>query len=225
MSKLLLIEDDSGISTPLSLYLQNAGYEVILCERWDTAEDVFQREKPAIIILDINLPGKTGIEICRDIRAKSSTPIIMLSARESEEDKVALLELGADDYVSKPFSSRELVARIAAVMKRAQAKKETKNTKEIEFWKLWIDTKNMIVMTSGVEVILTKTEFSLLEYFIKNAKGIIKRESLMKDIIGYDNYIYDRTIDTHVKNLRKKLEWSIDIETVRGVWYRVNPIN
>lgn len=224
MQKLLLIEDDSGIHTPLSLYLENAGYEVVLCTRWDTAEDVFQKEKPAIVILDINLPGKTGIEICRDLREKSDTPIIMLSARESEEDKVTLLEIGADDYVSKPFSSRELVARIAAVLKRAKLKKEVKNTKEIEFGKISIDTKNMRCLSSGMEIILTKTEFSLLEYFIKNAKNIIKRESLMRDIIWYENYVYDRTIDTHVKNLRKKLEWSINIETVRWVWYRVNSL-
>jgi DNA-binding response OmpR family regulator len=226
MSKLLLIEDDSGISTPLSFYLTNAGYTVIICEHGDRAEEVFVQEKPSIVILDINLPGKTGIDICRDIRKRSATPIIMLSARESEEDKVTLLELGADDYVSKPFSSRELVARIAAVMKRVQSKKDpTNKSKEMEFWKIHIDTKSMIALISGNEITLTKTEFLLLEYFIKNAKGIIKRESLMKDIIGYDNYIYDRTIDTHVKNLRKKLEWAIDIETVRGVWYRVNPIN
>lgn len=107
----------------------------------------------------------------------------MLSARESEEDKVTLLEIGADDYVSKPFSSRELVARIAAVLKRAKLKKEVKNTKEIEFGKISIDTKNMRCLSSGMEIILTKTEFSLLEYFIKNAKNIIKRESLMRDII------------------------------------------
>jgi two-component system, OmpR family, response regulator RegX3 len=226
MSKLLLIEDDSGISTPLSLYLENVWYDVIVCADGSEAENVYQREKPAIIILDINLPGKTGIEICRDIRSRSTTPIIMLSARESEEDKVTLLELGADDYVSKPFSSRELVARIAAVMKRAQTKKEnTGKSKELEFWKIAIDTKNMITLVSGTEITLTKTEFSLLEYFVKNAKWVIKRDALMKDIIGYDNYIYDRTIDTHVKNLRKKLEWAIDIETVRGVWYRVNPID
>lgn len=226
MSKLLLVEDDSGISTPLSLYLQSAGYEVIVCADGSMAEEVFHREKPVIVILDINLPWKTGIEICSDLRKKSDTPIIMLSARESEEDKVALLELGADDYVSKPFSSRELVARVAAVMKRAKWKKEIRaNTKEIEFGRISIDTKNMLALVSGSEITLTKTEFSLLEYFVKNAKWVIKRDALMKDIIGYDNYIYDRTIDTHVKNLRKKLEWAIDIETVRGVWYRVNPID
>jgi two-component system, OmpR family, response regulator RegX3 len=226
MPKLLLVEDDSGISTPLSLYLENAWYEVILCRDGALAEELFASEKPAIVILDINLPGKTGIEICRDIRTKSDTPIIMLSARESEEDKVTLLELGADDYVAKPFSSRELVARIAAVMKRAKVKKENKSgNRELEFGKIKIDTKNMTVSVSDVEIILTKTEFSLLEYFVKNAKWVIKRDSLMKDIIGYDNYIYDRTIDTHVKNIRKKLEWSIEIETVRGVWYRVNSID
>jgi two-component system, OmpR family, response regulator RegX3 len=226
MPKLLLVEDDSGISTPLSLYLENAGYEVILCRDGALVEELFASEKPAIVILDINLPGKTGIEICRDIRTKSDTPIIMLSARESEEDKVTLLELGADDYVAKPFSSRELVARITAVMKRARGKKENKSwNRELEFGKIKIDTKNMTASVSDVEIILTKTEFSLLEYFVKNAKWVIKRESLMKDIIGYDNYIYDRTIDTHVKNIRKKLEWSIEIETVRGVWYRVNSID
>lgn len=225
MTKLLLVEDDTGISTPLSLYLENAWYEVFLCNNWEDAEATFNKEKPGIIILDINLPWKNWIEICKDIRQKSAVPIIMLSARESEEDKVTLLELWADDYVSKPFSSRELVARIAAVLKRAQWKKDSwiKN-KEIEFWKISIDTKNMTTQVWWYDIILTKTEFSLLEYFVKNAKGVIKRESLMKDIIWYDNYIYDRTIDTHVKNLRKKLEWSIDIETVRGVWYRVSPI-
>lgn len=226
MQKLLLIEDDTGISTPLSLYLQSAEYDVTICSDGLLAEDIFVEEKPHIIILDINLPWKSGIEICQDIRKRSDVPIIMLSARESEEDKVRLLELWADDYVSKPFSSRELVARIAAVMKRAKWKKESRaSTKELEFWKVHIDTKNMIVSVDGTDVILTKTEFSLLEYCIKNAKWVIKRDSLMKDIIGYDNYIYDRTIDTHVKNLRKKLEWAIEIETVRWVGYRINPIN
>lgn len=226
MTKLLLIEDDEGISTPLSLYLENAWYETIICPNgWD-ALTVFWDTKPAIVILDINLPGKTGVDICHDIRAISQTPIIMLSARESEEDKVRLLELWADDYVAKPFSPRELVARIAAVIKRSSLKKEwQKNTtKLLEFWKIKVDIKNLVITIWWEEVILTKTEFSLLEYFVKNAKWIIKREILMKEIIWYDNYVYDRTIDTHVKNLRKKLEWSIEIETVRWVWYRVSPV-
>lgn len=225
MPKLLLIEDDEGISTPLSLYLENVGYEVILCENgWD-ALDVFRSEKPHVIILDINLPKKSGITVCQEIREISSVPLIVLSARESEEDKVKLLELWADDYVAKPFSPRELVARLAAVMKRTQIKKEIKtNGKILELGSIKIDTKNFVVWRSDEEVILTKTEFALLEYFLKNAKWVIKRETLMKEIMGYENYVYDRTIDTHVKNLRKKLDNALNIETVRGIGYRVSEI-
>ncbi|GAB0174420.1 MAG: response regulator transcription factor [Candidatus Altimarinota bacterium] len=218
---LLLIEDDSGIITPLTAYLKQAGHTVSVCSNGGDALDTFSAEKPQLIILDINLPGKNGIEICREIRTVSKTPIIILSARESEDDKVQLLELGADDYVAKPFSARELVARITAVAKRAEEKKDSKNGKTLSLGSIEIDSKNHIALLSGEELKLTKTEFSILEYLLKNAKGVIKRESLMKDIIGYDNYLYDRTIDTHIKNLRKKLEGAIEIETIRGVGYRV----
>lgn len=108
------------------MYLEQSSFSVIVCHNGNNALDIFRQEKPSVVILDINLPGKNGIEICREIRTTSSTPIIVLSARESEDDKVTLLELGADDYVSKPFSSRELIARIQAVMKRSEMKKETK---------------------------------------------------------------------------------------------------
>lgn len=218
---LLLIEDDSGIIIPLTAYLEQAWHTVSICKDGSEAFDAFNNEKPNLVILDINLPKKNGVEICREIRVISKTPIIVLSARESEDDKVTLLELGADDYVLKPFSPRELVARIAAVAKRAEERKEPKSQKTLTLWTIEIDNKNHIALMSGEEVKLTKTEFSILEYLIKNAKGVIKREALMKDIIGYDNYLYDRTIDTHIKNLRKKLEWALDIETIRGVWYRV----
>ncbi len=218
---LLLIEDDVGIITPLSAYLKQAWHTVAICNNWSHAFGAFNDEKPSLIILDINLPGKNGIEICREIRTVSKVPIIVLSARESEDDKVQLLELWADDYVSKPFSPRELVARITAVAKRAEEKKDTKNGKLLSLGTIEVDSKNHIALLSWEEIKLTKTEFSILEYLIKNAKWVIKRESLMKDIIGYDNYLYDRTIDTHIKNLRKKLEGAIEIETIRGVGYRV----
>ncbi len=225
MPKVLLIEDDDGIITPLSLYIEQSGYDIALCKDGSDALDIFHTEKPDIVILDINLPGKSGIEVCREMRLESETPIIVLSARESEDDKVTLLELGADDYVSKPFSPRELMARISAVIKRSELKKKTpKVTKVLEFGKLQIDGKNFSVLMSGEEVRLTKTEFSILEYFVKNAKNVIKRDALMKDIIGYDNYLYDRTIDTHVKNIRKKLDGAIEIETVRGIGYRVKSL-
>jgi DNA-binding response OmpR family regulator len=140
---LLLVEDDQGIITPLRMYLEQAGHTVVVCSDGLMAVDVWKKENPSLIILDINLPGKNGVEICREIRLTSRTPIIVLSARESEDDKVTLLELGADDYVSKPFSSRELVARITAVAKRAEEKKENgKKEKMVTFGNVTLDTKN-----------------------------------------------------------------------------------
>ncbi len=186
------------------------------------AVDVFKTEKPALIILDLNLPWKNGIEICREIRTTSKTPIIILSARESEDDKVELLDLWADDYLAKPFSPRELIARIHAITKRIDQQKEPKNTKLLSFGTISIDNKNHICLLNEKEIKLTKTEFSILEYLIKNAKWVVKRDALMKDIIGYDNYLYDRTIDTHIKNLRKKVDGAIEIETIRGIGYRIS---
>jgi DNA-binding response OmpR family regulator len=222
MQKILLIEDDTGIITPLSIYIEQSGYDLTVCSDGSLASTVFSREKPTLVILDINLPGKNGIEICREIREISSTPIIILSARESEDDKVMLLELGADDYVSKPFSPRELMARIATIIKRVESQKKIKSHKVLTLGNISIDAKNFTVQVGGKEIKLTKTEFALLEYFAKNTDGVIKRESLMKDIIGYENYLYDRTIDTHVKNLRKKIGESVEIETIRGIGYRIH---
>ncbi len=217
MPKILLIEDDTGIITPLSLYIEQSGYTIIICQNGNDAITLFNNEKPALVILDINLPGRNGIEICEEIRLISETPIIVLSARESEDDKVMLLGIGADDYVSKPFSPRELMARIATILKRIESRKKIKNTKLLTLGNISIDVKNFTAEISGNPIKLTKTEFSILEYFAKNTENVIKRESLMKDIIGYDNYVYDRTIDTHVKNLRKKIGDSIEIETIRGI--------
>lgn len=207
--KILLIEDDLGIITPLTAYLVQAGHIVSTCTDGSQALDFFAREKPQLLLLDINLPGKNGVEICEEIRKTSLVPIIVVSARESEDDKVRLLELGADDYVAKPFSPRELVARIMAVAKRSEDRRESssgKKERNLTFGRITLDARAMTVMISDEMIRVTKTEFSLIEYFIKNAKIVIKREALMKNIIGYDHYLYDRTIDTHIKNLRKKLE-------------------
>lgn len=222
MSKILLIEDDLGIIIPLEQYITNSGYSVVRCTDGADAIGLFHEEKPSLVILDINLPNRNGVSICEDIRRESDTPIIILSARESEDDKVHLLELWADDYVSKPFSPRELMARIATVIKRSESRKKPKTQKILELGAIHIDTKNFTVTLDSEDIKLTKTEFAILEYFAKNSDTVIKRESLMKNIIGYDNYVYDRTIDTHVKNLRKKLWESIEIETIRGIWYRIH---
>ena len=222
MQKLLLVEDDNGIITPLKIYMEQSGYSVVVCQDGNIVLDEFHREKPTLVVLDINLPGKNGIEICEAIRALSEIPIIILSARESEDDKVMLLDLGADDYVSKPFSPRELMARISTIIKRIESRKKLKTNKILSLGNISIDAKNFVVTVGGNQIKLTKTEFAILEYLAKNTDNVIKRESLMKDIIGYENYLYDRTIDTHVKNLRKKIGESIEIETIRGIGYRIH---
>lgn len=220
MQKILLIEDDAGISHPLSLYIEGAGYDICTCNDGSKAMDIFTTEKPDLVILDINLPGKNGFELCREIRAINQTPIIVLSARNSEEDKLALFEDGADDYVSKPFSSPELLARISAVMKRSENSKKEKNEQLLNtFGTISINHDDFQVLADGKEISLTKTEFSILDYLIQNSKKTITRESIMKDVMGYDNYLYDRTLDTHIKNMRKKFEKSLIINTVRWVGY------
>lgn len=222
MQKILLIEDDMGIVTPLLQYIVQAGYNPAHCHDGSQAIQLFHDTKPCIVILDLMLPWKNGIEICKEIRNISDVPIIVLSAKESEDDKVKLLELWADDYVSKPFSPRELMARISSILKRVDTRKKAKNGKIITFGNIVVDTKNFLVTIDSQECRLTKTEFSILEYLLKNHDTVIKRESLMKNIIGYDNYVYDRTIDTHVKNIRKKLWDSMTIETIRWIGYKIH---
>lgn len=225
MNKILLIEDDAGIVLPLSLYIKNWNYELITCSDWAEAIKNFSETKPDLILLDINLPNKNGIEICREIREKSATPIIVISARDSEDDKLELFSLGVDDYVAKPFSMRELMARISAVLKRVEIQKKPRSSKTLTFGALELNIKDHIAIFDGNEIILTKTEFAILEYCIKNVHSTIKREAIMKDVMGYDNYIHDRTIDTHIKNIRKKIGEKINIETVRWIGYRFEIIS
>lgn len=226
MTKILLIEDDAGIILPLSAYINKENYELKTCQDGADAIEIFDDFKPNLVILDINLPHRNGIEICEEIRNKSGVPIIVLSARDSEVDKLTLFDLGVDDYVAKPFSARELMARISAILKRSEIQKKPKtNSKTLTFWPLEICTKNHSVTCDGAEIMFTKTEFSILEYCVRNAQNVIKREAIMHDVMGYENYIYDRTIDTHIKNIRKKLPEKISIETIRGIGYRFEIIS
>lgn len=224
MKKILIIEDDLWILTPLSLYLSKSDFEVVTCENWLDAMKIFLELKPELIILDINLPWKNGIEICREIREIDSTPIIILSARLDEEDKIMTLDLWADDYVSKPFSPRELLARINSVLKRVGQLNNisTSSPKNTLFKTINLDLSNYELFVDGVNIKVTKTEFLLLKYMIDNKNEVILREKVMKEIMWYDNYLYDRTIDTHVKNLRKKLWDAIIIETIRWIWYKIS---
>lgn len=223
MKKILIIEDDLWILNPLSLYLSKSDFEVITCENWLEALDYFRDNKPDLIILDINLPWKNGIEICREIREIANTPIIILSARLDEEDKIITLDLWADDYVSKPFSPRELLARINSVLKRVWVVNwNSSSAKTLNFKTVSLDINNYEMTVDNVSIKVTKTEFLLLKYMIENKDEVILREKVMKEIMWYDNYLFDRTIDTHVKNLRKKLGDSINIETIRWIGYKIS---
>jgi two-component system response regulator BaeR len=164
----------------------------------------------------LNLPKKDGFSVCEEIRKMSIVPIIILSARIHEDDKVRALELGADDYISKPFSPRELIARIGTILKRL-GKKTGEDVKEsiITFGPLSLNKGEYILKISDKIIKTTKTEFLILSYLIDHRDHIVERETLMKEIIGYDHYLYDRTIDTHMKNLRKKIGDTVIIETIR----------
>lgn len=223
MNKLLIIEDDLWILNSLKIYLERSSFEVYTCDTWTDALMMYQDINPDLIILDINLPWKNWIEICKEIRDIKNIPIIILSARDNEEDKILTLELWADDYVAKPFSPRELLARINSVLKRYSnwADKSVKWDDFIIFNNLKLDIKNYTLFLKKELIKMTKTEFELLKYFIENKNEVILREKIMKDIMWYDNYLYDRTLDTHIKNLRKKLWNEMEIETIRWIWYKI----
>lgn len=227
MQTVLLVEDDLAIRTPLSMYLENSGYAVVGIGNGLEAMPYLRTHGADLAILDINLPGMDGLSLCREIREEFPLPVIMLTARNSEEDKLTAFEAGADDYVPKPFSPRELVARVGTVLKRSaprapSASSESVTLANVETSVLRLEGDNYRAFVSGVEAKLTKTEFLLLHHLARHAGKVVEREALMKETFGYGNYLYDRTIDTHVKNLRRKLGDGVEIETVRGVGYRIS---
>lgn len=221
MSKILIIEDDIWISNSLKLYLENSSFEVEIENSWLHAVERILSWEYELIILDLNLPGKDGMTICQEVRQTSHIPIVMLTAKNSELDKVIGLEIGADDYVSKPFSPRELLARINTILRRtSQTQKEESYI--LKFEDIEIDTQKILVLKKWKEIPFTKNEFEILKKIVEENGNMVERETLMKDIIWYDNYAFDRTIDTHIKNIRKKLENKDIILTIRGQWYRLN---
>lgn len=222
MHTILIIEDDSGISKSLKLYLENSSYSVFLYDKGEKAKYFFQKTNPNLVILDINLPEKSGIEVCKEIREISNTPIIMLTARNSEKDKVAWFESGADDYIAKPFSPRELLMRIQSILRRSNSEKAIENPNIIRHKNIEIDTEKLSLKVNEKEVSITKNEFDILKKILEENGKIVSRETLMKDIIGYSDYLFDRTIDTHIKNIRKKIGDKDMILTIRGEWYRLN---
>ena len=230
--KILIIEDEEGIIHLLNLYLKDAGYDVVLARDGADGLALHAREHPDLLILDIMLPAIDGFEVCRRIRQWSKTPILMLTARGSESDRIAGLDLGADDYLVKPFSPRELVSRVRAILRRVGGGSEggetrsvggsgttaTGNDSVLHFPGLTIDLPARRVEVGSVEVLLTPTEFDLLTLLAKSPGRVFTREILMNKVWGYDYLGDGHTIDVHISALRKKLEANAKQRYITTVW-------
>ncbi len=223
MPKILIIEDEQELIRVVRSYLEKAGFEVISATRGDTGLTTWENTHPDLVILDLNLPGMDGLDVAREMRRHRDTPIIMLTARIEEADRLIGLELGADDYISKPFSPREVVARVRAVLRRAGG--ETHPAKMLRVGDLELDVEAYSV-TRGLEPIdLTPTEFTILKTLATNPGRVFNRMQLLEVSQGTAFEGYERTIDAHIKNLRAKLEPNPKkpryIETVFGIGYRL----
>lgn len=224
LGKVLVVDDDQNVLELVKLYGEREGFEVIGVNDGDLVLPAFDRENPDVVILDIMLPGKDGLTLCRNLRAIRMIPIIMLTAKGEEADRVLGLEMGADDYVSKPFSPRELVARIKAVLRRTQPVDAATNW-QLKYPGLEIqaDARRVLVNTAGIE--FTPREFDLLYHLAQNPRRVFTREELLAAVWGYDYFGDQRTVDVHIRRLRSKLA-SLPHEyltTIWGVGYQFTP--
>ena len=226
MTKILIVEDEESLADPLAYLLRKEGFETSLAIDGPAALDEFEKGGIDLVLLDLMLPGMSGTEVCRRLRAVSSVTIIMVTARDSEIDKVVGLELGADDYVTKPYSTRELVARIRAVLRRGPEVEEEASSDEqiIEGGRVKMDVERHTVLVDGQPVPMPLKEFDLLEYLMRNAGRVLTRGQLIDRIWGA-NYVGDtKTLDVHVKRLRTKIEREpsrpTQLVTVRGLGYK-----
>ena len=215
----LLIEDEEAIADLVRMYFEQEGFRLVHAPDGEKGIDAVRDRNPRVVLLDIGLPGMDGIEVCRRIRASSDVPVIMLTARDSEVDKIVGLEIGADDYVTKPFSPRELVARVRAVLRRSEDAPRAPSVIEIQGWE--IDSGRREVRSPDGEVVRpTAREFDLLWYLADNKGLVLSRAQILEAVWGYDYFGETRTVDVHVRQLRKKLE-GIPIETAWGVGYQM----
>ena len=225
MSRILVVEDEQSFSDALSFMLRKEGFDVAVADDGQVAVETFERDGADLVLLDIMLPGMSGTEVCRRIRTTSQVPIIMVTAKDSEIDKVVGLELGADDYVTKPFSSREPVARIRAVMRRRTAEPGSKSDVTLSAGNIEMDVERHVVTVDGETVKLPLKEFELLEVLMRNAGRVLTRGQLIDRVWGSD-YVGDtKTLDVHVKRLRSKIEPEpaepTVLVTVRGLGYKL----
>lgn len=225
MTKILVVEDEQSLREPLVYLLQKEGYEVVEAEDGNAALIKFAATNPDLVLLDLMLPGKSGNDVCREIRLDSNTPIIMLTAKDAEIDKVVGLEIGADDYVTKPYSARELLARIKAVLRRgAEPKVAQDQDGLLEAGPVKMDLERHIVTVNGTKVGMPLKEFELLELLMENVNRVLTRGQIIDRVWG-SNYFGDtKTLDVHIKRLRSKIEDDPArpnyILTVRGLGYK-----
>ena len=224
MKKILVVEDEPKIIQLTQDYLENAGFSVMSANDGERAMTLIQVEQPDLVVLDLGLPGMDGLDVCRLIRKKSNLPIIMLTARDDEADKLVGLELGADDYITKPFSPKELVARVRSVLRRSELAQEAREV--ISVGDVTLDLPRMRVTVGDDEIELTATEFQLLQALASQPGRIFTRSQLLDAVHGVAIESYERAIDAHIKNIRRKLEpvprEPRYIQTVYGVGYRFN---
>ena len=226
MTRILVVDDEPSFSDPLSYLLRKEGYDVAVAETGPDALTEFDANGADLVLLDLMLPGLPGVDVCRALRARSNVPVIMLTAKDSEIDKVVGLEIGADDYVTKPFSHRELVARIRAVLRRGGDDEGGVGEGVLESGSVRMDVERHVVMVNGEQITLPLKEFDLLEYLMRNTGRVLTRGQLIDRVWGAD-YVGDtKTLDVHVKRLRAKIEKDptnpTTLTTVRGLGYKID---
>ena len=224
MPKILVVEDEPSLVDALEYALQAEGFDVVVSSDGEEAVRMFERERPDLVLLDLMLPGLSGTEVCRRVRASSAVPIIMLTARDTEIDKVVGLEVGADDYVTKPFSMRELTARIRAVLRRGGNADVDEAGAPLEVGDVRVDLERYEVSVRGERIEVPPKEFALLELLVRNAGRVLTRDLLIDRVWGAD-YVGDtKTLDVHIKRLRAKVEPDPSspsrIVTIRGLGYK-----
>jgi len=227
VTRILVVEDEESFSDALGYMLRREGFEVAMAATGPDGLEEFDRAGADLVLLDLMLPGKSGLEVCRELRQRSEVPVIMLTAKDAEVDKVVGLEIGADDYVTKPFSARELVARIRAVLRRRGNEPEDLVTSILESGPVRMDVDRHVVSVNSSTVPMPLKEFELLEFLLRNAGRVLTRGQLIDRIWGSD-YVGDtKTLDVHVKRLRAKIEPSPSaprhLLTVRGLGYKFEP--
>ena len=221
--KILIVDDDENICELLRLYLEKDGFDTVVAGDGEQAVEYATKYSPDLILLDIMLPKLDGWQVCREIRKTSETPIIMLTAKGETFDKILGLELGADDYVSKPFDTKEVIARIKAVLRRTHDSDKSSQINEVRYDKLRINLTNYELEVNGVKIDTPPKELELIYHLASNPNSVYTRDQLLDEVRGFDYYGDSRTVDVHVKRLREKLEnvsdeWSL--KTVWGVGYK-----